>query len=357
MGIYKRPDSLFFWYRIEGTPHRRSTGVPVEGGSPAMNKELKRQALELYAARAGDAARGKHGLPTKLSKAPTFNVFSTWYLTHVISKHRGDERERWTIGLLQKTFDGMTLDKITRKKVEEFATTRSATVRASSVNREIDLLKSMLRKAAELGHIDASPIVRMKRLRVVPPKRRLLQPAEERRLLAAADPVERALLILGRDTLVRMGDLLDLKRSDRRGPWLYIGDPKDPTQGEAYEVPLSIRAQRALAQVPKDGPYYFERYRAAVKQRDWRSSVRQMLQRLCAAADVPFGKAEAGITFHWATRRTGATRLIRDGVDVKTVQQIGHWKRPDVVLDIYAESDKKTLLKAVGGVTRRSRRP
>jgi site-specific recombinase XerD len=355
VGIYRRPDSLFWWMKIEGTPLRLSTGVPVEGGSPALNKELKRQAQEIYAARTGDAARGRHGLTMKRSSAPTFEKFAAWYEQHVAAKHRGADREREILATLTAAFRSVAIDRVSRRRVEEWTTVRAKTVSPRTVNREVDLLKSILRKAAELGHLQVSPLLGMKRLRAIAPKRRLLSPAEERRLLAVADQTERALLILGMDTLVRLGDLLDVRRTDRRGAWLYIRDPKNPTQGEPYEVPLSLRAQRALGKVPYDGPYYFERFRTAKKARDWRGSVRQMLERLSAAADVPFGKAEAGITFHWATRRTGATRLIRKGVDVKTVQEIGHWKRSDVVLEIYSEADKHGMLKAVGGLQKRRR--
>src|SRR5205823_5171724 len=70
------------------------------------------------------------------------------------------------------------------------------------------------------------PIAGMRRLRAIPPQRRLMTAAEEQQLLAVGDAQDRAILILGRDTLVRLGDLLDLQRRDRRGPWLYIADPK-----------------------------------------------------------------------------------------------------------------------------------
>jgi hypothetical protein len=46
---------------------------------------------------------------------------------------------------------------------------------------------------------------------------------------------------------MRLGDLLDLQRSDRRGRWLYIADPKS---GEPYEVFLTPRAAKALDRDP-----------------------------------------------------------------------------------------------------------
>ena len=83
-----------------------------------------------------------------------------------------------------------------------------------------------------------------------------------------------------------------------------------------------------------------------------------MLQTACARAGLPYGRKAGGITFHWATRRTGATRMIRRKVDLKTVQAIGHWKTADVVLDIYTEAHPKAARAAVelvAGLPRRSR--
>jgi hypothetical protein len=45
----------------------------------------------------------------------------------------------------------------------------------------------MLRDAAP-KYLTASPLVGMKRLRIVQPKRRLMTPTEERKLLAVGDP-------------------------------------------------------------------------------------------------------------------------------------------------------------------------
>ena len=83
-----------------------------------------------------------------------------------------------------------------------------------------------------------------------------------------------------------------------------------------------------------------------------------MLKRACLKAGIPYGRKAGGITFHWATRRTGATRMLQRGVDLKTVQAIGHWKSADVVLDIYAETTSRAARQAVelvGSLPKRSR--
>jgi integrase len=188
----------------------------------------------------------------------------------------------------------------------------------------------------------------MKRLKTVGRRRRLLKREEETRLLkVATDPQDRALIILGLDTLQRLGDLLDVSRDDRDGIWLDIRDTKNNT---ANRVPLSARAEAALDAIPDDGPFYFSKFRKAVKPRDWRGSVNQRLEKLCALCvpPVPFG-LKAGVTFHGATRKTGATRLaVEQGKPLAAVQKLGGWKDETVLLSIYNEAQTDDLLALVG---------
>jgi len=71
------------------------------------------------------------------------------------------------------------------------------------------------------------------------------------------------------------------------------------------------------------------------------------LQTACIAAGVDYGRKAGGLTFHHATRRTGATRMLQRGAELKAVQAIGHWKRPDVMLEIYAEASSHAARQAV----------
>jgi hypothetical protein len=112
---------------------------------------------------------------------------------------------------------------------------------------------------------------------------------------------------------------------------------------------LTPRAVTALDAITHDGPYYFQKFRRALNARDWRGSVRQRLEYLCKLATPPIPFGPGGITFHGATRKTGATRLlVEQGVPVAVVQALGNWKTPDVLLGIYTEAQRKDLLRAVG---------
>jgi integrase len=326
-----------------------STGVLVKGANVGQTKDLRRLADQLYARACADLVGCGAGLPG-YRKPITFDKYAAWYATHITATKRGAEREHEIHRTLGAHFGPRALSAIDRDAVAEWMTARmQGGVSASTVNREVDLLKSILKRAVPT-YLAASPLAGMKRLPVVRPKRRLMTEAEEDRLLAVMDPVERAFLLCGVDALVRLTDILDLRREDfTEGRWLYVADPKHPQQSTPLKVPVSRRLATALAALPEDtSGFLFPRYRVAKTARDRRGAVRQMLEAACARAGLPWGRRQSGITFHWATRRTGATRLIRDRrVDLKTVQQIGGWKRPEVMLDIYAETNDEALLAAV----------
>jgi len=353
MGVYRRPDSPYWHLWLETAApgqQRERTDVRI-GATTAQRADSRRLAEDVYHQRMNEIAARLYRLPSAVP-AIRFSKYADAYETDTIAHHKGKGRELEMLKALRGFFGDDLLTAIDQDRVKTYHTHRRATCAARTINREVDLLKAMLRDAVP-KYLAVSPLVGMKRLAIVKPKRRLMSIGEEAKLLAAGDTVDRALIILAVDGLIRLGDLLDLKRSDRARGWLYVADPKS---GEPYEVALSARAAKALNAITS-GPYYFEKFRKAENPRDWPGSVRQRLQRLCERVHIPYGRKAGGLTFHWATRRTGATRLlVKRKAPLPAVQRQGNWKTPDVLLDIYAEADRQDQRRAVGGLTRRSRR-
>lgn len=362
MSVYIRPNSPYYWVYLEhpdADPPRESTKIPHRGPKETA-KQRRRDAEEYYNARMTQLAKASVELPTDAPPdappVPTFQAFADWFATHKIPHRRGAEREAQALDVLRPFFNSTRLDAITRKVVHEWMTARrSPTVSARTVNREVDVLKSILQAAVEAGHLHESPLFGMKRLKVLAPKRRLMTPDEEERLLAVLAPDDKAIVLLGLDALIRLTDILDLHRSDLdlAGARVYVRDPKDPQQASPYYAPLSQRTRAALAAlppVPADaGPFLFPRRRRAKTERARRSTIAQMLAIACGKATppIPYGRTHGGITFHWATRRTGTTRMLRNGADMKAVQMIGNWKTITVMHDIYHETTTDAMRAAV----------
>lgn len=350
MGVFRRKDSPVWWLYLETTALKERTDIRV-GVTAAQRRDSRNLADDRYHQRMNELAARLYKLPSA-QPAIRFDKYATLYEA-VIAQHRGARRERELLKPLRAFFGDDLLTAIDPERVRAYMLSRKVAPR--TVNREVGLLKAMLRDAVP-KYLPSSPIVGLKRLREPTPMRRLLTKDEEQRLLKVCDAQDRALLVLGLDGLLRLGDLLDLEFADRRGVWLSVKDPKG---GLPYQVALSPRAVDALDALDSSRRYIFEKFRRAENPRDWVSSARQRLQLLCERAKpkIPYGRKQGGITFHWATRRTGATRmLIEQAVPLPVVQKQGDWKHPETLLAIYAEAGQADQLKAVGQFPQRSRK-
>jgi len=371
MGVFSRPDSPWWWLWLETAPpgrEREKTEIRI-GTTIAQKKDSRALASDLYHRRMNEIAARVHRLQRN-TKAPTFATFVKWYDTNVIAHHKGQERERAILPRLVKAFGELALDAIDADAVIAWRTVRRMTATtiahfggpkgkprtlrppsARTVNREVDLLQQIL-AAGVPKYYDESPLEDLPDLDVVDPIRRTMSADEETRILRELPVDDRAILLVGLDTLTRLGDILELRREDDHGTHLDILDTKN---GLSHTVPVSTRLRLALDAVkldPRHPEWYFPRRRGAATDRDRRGAIAHALKRACQRAHVPYGRARGGVTFHWGTRRTGATRMIRAGGDkaIATVQRIGNWKDPTVLIGIYQETITAEMRAAVESV-------
>jgi len=324
VGVYTRNDSPYYWLLLE-RPHlkplREPTRTRVDAPTPAQRSDNKRLAEQIYHDRMHALARTDAGL-TGPRPAIGFSAFADWYQANVSSHKRGKDREAEMLKRLRTDFGSTPLAELTKARTLEWRTARAAKVSAATVNRELDLLKHLLAQAVP-KYLAESPIAGLPRLHQRKTEPAILTPAQEARLLKQLEPADRAIFVAALDTLMRMGDILALQREQDHGKFLTVLNPKT---GESYQVPVSKRLRRALDRVPKAGPFYFPHRRKAENPRDYRSGLKQLLERACAACRPPitFGRKIGGLTFH-ALRHTGASRMVAAGVDLRTVQEIGGW--------------------------------
>lgn len=344
MGVYRRADSPYWYMWLETAQRRVKTAIPV-GVTIPERKASRRVAEEAYHAEMLALGQSKHGLHVDKPHV-TFQTFASWYDTHIAAHHRGVLREREILKQLTKVFGSKPLAAIAKTDVLEWRTARAAATSAATSNRELDVLKHLF-TAAVPRYLVESPIVKLKRLRPAKRETRVLTPKEEVKLLAVLAPADRALVLCAIDTLMRLSDVVNLRRDQDRGKYLLVVDPKV----EPYKVPVSARLREAFSAVPQLGPYYFPHRRKALRPRDYRSSVRKMLQYACAKTSppIPYGRRSGGITFH-ALRHTGTTRMVEAGVSLRIVQEIGGWKSLRQ-LERYAhptEEAKRLAVAAIG---------
>lgn len=374
MGVFSRPDSRYWWLWLEGAPGQRRVKTKILiGTDKTERRDSRKLAEEVYFARMLKIGKHLEGRADE-TDALTFSAFADWYEAHVIPQHKGHDRELQILPRLRAAFGDLPLREITAERVIAWRTKRlvsSVSVAhcggpkgkrhtypapgPRTVNREVDFLQQMLAEAVRTKQLTVSPLVRLTNLPAPPIRRRTMTIEEEERLLPALSVHDRAILLVGLDALVRLGDILELRRADDHGTYLEIRDSKN---GRAYQVPISARLRKALDDVPKStSEWYFPQRRGGKNARNRTRAFRKALGWACARAipPVPYGKAQHGITFHWGTRRTGASRMIRAGGEkvLGVVQQIGNWKDVGVLVEIYQEAITADMRDAVESVGRK----
>lgn len=354
MALFTRPDSPFWWYWIEGTTTRKSTRVPIGGGSAEQNRELKRQARAIYAA--AQAHEAQHGAGLSKTRATiSYRDFSTWFETHETAHHRGAAGEASILRQLALYFNRFaSLAEIAESNVKEWMTWRVKTVEPSTVNRELDVLKRLM-IAAVPTYLEKSPIAGLRRFRVDEKEPRILTPDEELKMLAAGSLEDRAWLLTALDTLLRLSNVVNLK-------WAQV---KFQTRGivplnakvKHDIVPISTRMYAALRALPQDTVWVFPGFHVVgEKPSAAKNKIIRRFDLLCQLAHVPHGRAAEGVTFH-CLRHTGATRALQRGASVRTVMKLGGWKDERSVMRYVhaADSDVRKAAESIGQHTLHSR--
>lgn len=335
MGVYKRPDSPFYWYRIECTRHRLSTGIPVDAGSPEQAREQRRQAEAIYAAAKTTHATTRAGLTTAPLPAMPFATFAVWYEQHHIAHQRGVDKGRSMLRKLRLYFDRFTLPDITDPVVREWMSWRKKQVQPSTVNRELDVLKALLRASVPL-YIPSYPLGDVRRFRLPEREARVLTDEEEARLLSACGPFDRAFILAGLDTLLRLGSLLALQWPQVQIERRVIVPLNAKVSLDA--VPISTRLLQALKALPRTSAYVFPHFHANQRPTSAKNRAMRRFHALCALADVPHGRAIGGVTIH-CLRHTGATRALQRGASVRTIMKLGGWRCERTVMRYLHASD------------------
>lgn len=334
---------------IEKSGERMSTGVPLHGGSPKQEKELQRQAEEIYAAKQTERAKIHAGLLV-VRQSISYNHFSRWYETHEVAHHRGRDKEESILKQLATYFHRFTdLQDIDADAVKEWMTWRKRQVQPGTVNRELDVLKQVLAAAAP-KYLERSPITGLRRFRVDEQEPRVLTLEEEDRLLAAASPTDLAFLVTAIDTLWRLSNVVNLKWPQVKLAQRFLIPLNAKVSHEGN--PITDRMHAALTDIPRDPDWVFPQFHRLKEQPTSAKNraIRRFLH-LCQVASIPHSRAAAGVTFH-SLRHTGATRALQHGASVRTVMKLGGWQDERSVMR-YVHAADVDVREAAESISRR----
>lgn len=294
----------------------------------------------------GDLARGMFQLPHSKPRI-SFRSWAAWYQEHVTDHQRSRLRARSMLKALVAHFGDTLLHTIDAGRIEEWKSARAQQVQQQTVNRELEILKPLLKKAIP-KYLTANPADAVRRFRIHRrPAVTIVAQSAEDALLAVATPEERAMYLLGTDALLRLSNVRGLRLEHDHGTHLEIVQSKTTP----YSVPVSARLRTALnalqARAAASGGFYFARkYKKRWAAMNENTAYRVFVD-LCERANVPRGRAIAGITFH-STRHTGATRAART-VKLSVVKKLGNWSSL-AMLERYDHPDDPELIRAVEAI-------
>ena len=224
---------------------------------------------------------------------------------------------------LAESFSGTRLSALSPFLVEKHKQRRlhaGARVRA---NRELGVLKALFNRVTEWKLYEGeNPVCAVKMTK--DPRRRLrfLEVEEEAALLAVAKEPVRTLILVGIHCGLRLrSEGLTLRWQDvdlgRRTVTVSAAYAKS---GHTRSVPLNSLVWAALERLPRTSGFVFV-------QRNGRpyTYIRRSFNTACRKAGL------TDVTPH-TLRHTFATRLIENGVDLRTVQELGGWAKIEMLV-------------------------
>jgi integrase len=222
---------------------------------------------------------------------------------------------------------------ISKRTIAEYIETRSETVKAATVAKEMSVLKHCLKLAVEWELLHTNPAAGARLPKLPAGRTKYLTPGELKAALEAAPVWLRGPMAFAACTGVRRGEMLSLRWMDvdmlsRR---VYLRETKN---GALRILPLSEAAICVLASLPKGatGDLVFEGVDAA------RLSV--YTKRVFARLGIP------DASFH-TLRHTSASWLVQQGVDLYAVGQLLGHKTPRMTAR-YAHLSPEYMAGAVG---------
>jgi len=310
MGIFKKNGSWFIDFYIGSRRIREKVG----------SKGAAQRALAI---RQAQVAQGRFDLCPQMS-VPTFEQFAERYAEFAKANKRGFLRnENYRIQQLVRFFGKRKLSDLTSWDAEKLKVQLSKSVAPATVNRLLGNVKHMMSMAVKWNILSKNPFAGVKLLPVPKFPERILGKEEEERVLASCGrvraPYLRSLVVLALNTGMRKGEILSLQwvQVDLTNRLIHIYNSK--TQYSERRIPMNDTVLELLTTLcrQRSSGFVFPSHRKLGDQfRDPKVAFRKAI-RLAGILHLRFHDL----------RHTFATRLVRAGVDLITVQHLlGHAK-------------------------------
>jgi len=310
-GLYLRGNTWYLDCRLNGARYVVRLGKGI----------TRSVASEIATVKRGAILKGEAGIGRKRKDLPFDQArqhFEKW--AEASKKPETAKSYKECLRRLAETFSGKRLGEISPFHIEGHKQTRIKAGARVRANRELAVLKTLFNNVIEWKLYEGdNPVRKVKLLKEPTQRLRFLEPEEERRLLeVVAEPLQTMILVGIHCGLRLRSEALTLRWDDvdlRRG--LLTVQAAYAKNGQTRTVPLNSVVRSAIERLqawgsggfvfvkPNGMPYY---------------SVRNIFDAACKRAGL------GDVTPH-TLRHTFATRLIANGVDLRTVQELGGWSQ------------------------------
>lgn len=322
-GVYRRGKIWWITYRgLDGQQHFESTG-----------STLKADAEYLLACRRKAIAEGSHqgAALNRKAKNTTLAELADKYQNFIANQKAAATKAAF-IRELKAEFGAVKLNALGLAAVEAWQSRLLAEDRpplkgedkprpplsVASINRRVACFKHMLTKARDWDMIHQDTLDRLRRVKIYREenrRERFLSLVECQRLIAAAEPHLKPILIFALNTGCRKGEILSLTwdRVDLKHGFIHLDKTK---AGKSRQVPINATLRAALAGLVRrvDSPLVF--YNPDTGRR-WHE-LKRSFATACRKAKIQ------DFRFH-DLRHTFASQLVMARVDLTTVSRLlGH---------------------------------
>src|SRR6266566_2946526 len=259
---YKREGSEFWSYEFyfNGRRVRRCTDQ--------TNRDA---ALDIMAAHRTRLAKGEAGIETP-SAAPLFKTFAADWLKGIKLKKCFNTHRCYADGIraLGEHFNAFTLERITAERIEEFRNKRlTEGLHNAGVNRNLAVLRLVLRAAVKLGKLPRSPFgdgnVKLEKEKGF---ERILSYMEEEKYLAEANPKLKDVAVMMLECGLRPDEGFRIRKDESQlhKRHLHVTDGKTGQRDVSLSDDAFDVMKRRMADAK--GPYLFP-LRKQKKGYDW----------------------------------------------------------------------------------------
>lgn len=315
---------------VDGQRIHRVVGRESEG----VTREQAERAIESMRTKARE---GRLDLPTGRKVHRSFADAATEYLTRIEHhpKHGRNygPKKRHLMDRLGPYFKGQRPDKLTDFTIAHYVKHRREQGAATAtINRELSTLSHFLNRCIEWKWMRADQKPKMPKGEEVRKKIVVLTDADKRALMQAAiadqDPLTWLFTAIAMGTGMRHSEILrirwdDIDLANRR---IYIAKAKAGQREQPIPPSLATLLQKEHAQLGEPAGWLFPTTRNDAKHPN-RQQMSEQFRRAVTRAKLDPAK----VTPH-VMRHTAITGLIKEGVDLPTVQRISGHKTLAMVL-------------------------